>query len=200
MGFQAAPQIVEVTLNALQNGVPVVNRWNIDVGHSVTHTDLTGVFAVIDAWVTSSLKYSQVSALSYETIVVKDMSVENGEELVYVPTTLAGAIGTAPMPNSTAAVASLRTALTGKNYRGRTYLGGLAQAALEDSTHLKVSSALTITTLFTDLIDGLTTAGYKLVVLSRWLNLALRATAVATEIISVVVDTKFDNQRRRTAN
>ena len=200
MTFQAAPQCVECTFNQSQNGVPVVNRWNIDVGHAVTHSDLTGVFAVVDAWVTSTLASNQCTTVSYDTIVVKDISVPNGEELVYVPTTPHGSITTSALPNSTAIVLSLRTALTGKNFRGRTYLGGLPTIAQDDATHIKAAYAAGYVTVMTDLITHLTTAGYKLVVLSRYLAKALRLVALATEIVSVIVDTKFDNQRRRTAN
>jgi hypothetical protein len=200
MPFQPAPRIVEATINMQQTGVPVVNRFNVDVGHAVTHTDLTGVFAVIDAWITSDLAPSQVNQLFYDTIVVKDMSVANGEELIFVPTTTVGAVTTAPLPNSTAMVASLRTASTGRNYRGRSYLGGLPQLALQDATHAKVAYADSYLTIYENLIDALTTAGYKLSIVSRYLANALRAIAVVTEVISVIVNTKFDNQRRRTAN
>lgn len=200
MVFQAAPQIVEATLNAKQDGVPVVNRFNVDVGHAVTNTDLTGVFAVIDAWLTANLSPSQVSSMSYETIVVKDMSVANGAELIFVPTTLAGGAGAGALPNSTAIVASFRTAFTGKNFRGRSYMGGLPTIAEQDSTHIKVSFATNYVGIYTALISALVTAGYKLSVVSRYLNNVLRTIAVITEVISVIVDTKFDNQRRRTAN
>jgi hypothetical protein len=200
MTFQPAPQIVEVTLNSKQDGVPVVNRWNVDVGHAVTHTDLTGVFAVVDAWVTSTLKTNQVTSMLYETIVVKDMSVANGEELIYIPTTPHGQLAIASLPNSTAVVASLRTANTGKNFRGRSYMGGIPTNAQVDSTHISAAYAAGTVSVMTDLISALSGAGYKLVVLSRWLNKILRVTALATEIISVIVDTTMDNQRRRTAN
>lgn len=200
MAFQPAPHVVEVTLNASQTGVPVVNRFNVDVGHAVTHSDLTGVFAVFDAWITSDLAPSQVNQLSYDTIVVKDMSVANGEELTFVPTTTNGSITTAPLPNSTAMVASLRTSLTGKNFRGRSYLGGLPQLALQDATHVKVAYAESYLTLYENLIAALVTAGYKLAIVSRYLNKAARVVALVTEVVSVIVNTKMDNQRRRTAN
>jgi hypothetical protein len=50
------------------------------------------------------------------------------------------------------------------------------------------------------LISAISGLGFKLVVLSRWLNKVLRVVALATEIVSVVVDNKIDSQRKRTAN
>lgn len=200
MTYQRVPHCVEVHLNASQDGVPVVNRWYVDVGHTVTHEDLTGVFAVFDAWVTGSLSDRQVDSLHYETIVVKNVDVENGEELVYVPTTTQGTQTANPAPNSMAVVASLRTASTGRNYRGRTYIGGLNVGTMSDSTHIDSSTATAYAGVMTDLIDALETATYVLVVASKVLNGVQRAVAVVTEVVSVIVNTTIDNQRRRTAN
>jgi hypothetical protein len=200
MTFQAAPQCVEATLNADQTGVPVVNRWNVDVGHAVTSADLSAVAGAIDAWITAYLAPSQVNQITYNSIVVKDISIANGEEITHLPTTPNGSVTSAPMANSTAAVISFRTASTGRSYRGRMYLGGLPQLALQDATHMKAAYAASYVVIGNQLSLALDGIGAKLVVLSRWLHLALRAVAIATEVITVIVDSKFDNQRRRTAN
>lgn len=200
MAFQRVPNCVEVTLNMTQDNIPVVNRWFVDVGHTVVHSDLTGVFAVVDAWVTSTLSSFHVTTIHYETIVVKNHDVANGEELVFVPTTLAGTNTQVPTANSTAMCASLRTALTGKNFRGRTYIGGVSRNYLADSTHIVPSGAVQVANIMTDLVNALNTATYTLVVVSRFLNNAKRVVAVATEIVTVIVDTVMDVQRRRTAN
>jgi hypothetical protein len=200
MTFQPAPDCVEVTLLQSQDGVPIVNRWNVDLGFTPTHDDLVLVWGVFDDWITTTLSPNQATALHYESLTVKDISVEAGEEYIAPPTTGAGGAADTPLPNSTAIVASLRTAHTGRNFRGRTYVGGIVEAAQDTPTLFTAGYAIGIVTVFETLVDALTDAGYKLVVLSRWLNNVRRITALATEIISIIVDTKMDNQRRRTAN
>jgi len=200
MAFQSAPHCVEVVLNAQQDGVPIVNRINIDVGHTVVSADLPLVAAVIDGWLTSDLAPQQVNDVKYNSITVKDIEHANGEQILYLPTTTQGAVTDPPLPNSTAMVASLRTNLTGKNYRGRFYFGGMHVNQLVDSTHVSSGVAAGYGAAMADLLTLLDGAGYKLVVVSRWLNTAKRAVAVATEVVSFITNTLLDVQRRRTAN
>lgn len=200
MAFQSIPNCVEVTLTANQNDVPVVNRWYVNVGHDVTHDDLTAVFAAVDAWVTSSLAPQQVDNMFYDEIACKDVDHENGELVTFTPTTTHGGVTDPPIPNSTAIVASLRTNLSGRNFRGRTYFGGMHQNQLVDSTHTSTGVAAGIATLITDLMDALEVISAVLVVVSKVVAGVLRVVAVVTEVTSVIVDTKLDVQRRRSAN
>lgn len=200
MVFIPAPQGVEVVLKMTQNSVPIVNVWNVDVGHAVTHADLTGVFAVFDAWITSDYCNMIHNSVTFDQLVLTDISVANGEQIQEVPTTTAGALtGTAAAANASL-VASLRTAKTGRSYRGRTYIPGLITSMFTDAQHINAGITVQANDVFVDLINALTTGGYKLVVLSRYLNKALRVVAVLTEVISIITDTKVDSQRRRTAN
>jgi hypothetical protein len=200
MAFQPIPNCVQVTLNATVTDVPVVNRWYVDVGHEVVPADFDAVFTVFNDWLSGSLSAIQTTSIKYDTIVVKDVDHEFGAEQIYTPSVAQGQRGVVNAPNSTAVVVSLRTALSGKAYRGRTYVGGIANADITDPTHLAAISAASMATVFQDLIDALNTATLTLVVVSKFLNGVKRATAVVTEIITLIVNTRLDNQRRRTAN
>lgn len=200
MTFIPTPQCVEVRLVASQNSVPVVSIWNVDVGHAVTVTDLSGVFAVVDAWITSDFKNLIHTSVSFDQIIVTDISVANGQQQVYTPTTPTGAVGGTAAAANAAFVASMRTAHTGRSFRGRTYVGGMRTSVFTDAQHVTPAFASQVNSTFVTLINNMITAGYKLSVLSRYLNNALRAVGLLTEIISVITDTKVDSQRRRTAN
>ncbi len=200
MPFIATPQCVEAKLTMTQNSVPLVNIWHFDVAHAVTPTDLSGVFAVVDAWLTTYYSTLFHPSVSFDEIVVTDISVANGQQQVYVPTTLVGGgSGTAAAANA-AFVASLRTAHTGRSFRGRTYVGGMSTSQFTDAQHVGAGYAAAVNNAFTHLLAAAITAGYKLCVLSRYLNKVLRAVGLLTEIISIITDTKVDSQRRRTAN
>lgn len=200
MAFQSAPHCVEVVINAKQDSTPIVNRLNVDVGHTVVDADLPLVAAVIDGWITSDLAPQQVNDVKYESITVKDIEHANGAQILYVPTSTQGAVTDPPLPNSTAMVASLRTALTGKNYRGRFYFGGMHQNQMTDSVHVSSGVAAGYGAAIADLLTLLDAASYKLVVVSRYLNTARRIVAIATEVVTVVTNTILDVQRRRSGN
>jgi hypothetical protein len=200
VSFQSAPHCVEVVINAKQDNTPVVNRLNVDVGHTVVPADLPLVAAVIDGWITADLAPQQVTQMHYESITCKDIEHANGAQIVYLPTTVQGSVTNQALPNSTAMVASLRTALTGKNYRGRFYFGGMHVNQMVDSVHVSSGVAAGYGAAIADLLTLLDAASYKLVVVSRYLNTARRAVAIATEVITVITNTILDVQRRRSAN
>lgn len=200
MAFQPIPNCVEVTLNATVTDVPVVNRWYVDVGHDVTFADFDAVFDVFDAWISTDLSAIQTTSIKYNTLVIKDVDHEFGPEQVYTPTATQGDRAVVNAPNSTAVVVSLRTAFSGKAYRGRTYVGGIANADIDDPTHLGILNAASFASVFQNLVDALNAATLTLVVVSKFLNGVKRATAIVTEIIALIVNTRLDNQRRRTAN
>jgi hypothetical protein len=157
-------------------------------------------FDIFDAWVSDSLSAIQTTSIKYDTIVIKNVDVEFGAEDVHVPTEDQGDRAVVNAPNSTALVVSLRTALSGKAHRGRTYVGGLANADIVDPTHFGSVNAVSMAGVFQDLIDALNAASFALVVVSKFLDGVKRVVAIVTEITSLIVNTKLDNQRRRTAN
>lgn len=200
MPFRPAVHGVQVKLLMTQNAVKMENVWNIDAGATVTPTILGLVNGVFDAWVTSDYAPNLSNSVKFDQLIATDISVANGAQDIIVPTTAQGGQPGAQAAGNAAFVASLRTASTGKNFRGRTYVPGLINSFVADAQHTSTLYAAAVNTAFTDLITLLNAAGYKLCVLSRFLNNVLRATAILTEVIAVITDTKIDSQQRRTAN
>jgi len=198
--FQAVPQGVQVRLQMTQNDVKMENVWNVDAGIPVTPTVLANCGAVFDSWLTSAYSLLSNASLKYDQIICTDISVANGAQDIRVPTTLNGATATTQAAGNAAFVASLRTVHTGRNFRGRTYVAGLNQSALVDAQHASSGFIAAANSVFSQLIANLVAGGFKLCVLSRFLNNAARAVGLLTEIISVITDSKIDSQQRRTAN
>lgn len=200
MVFQPAPHGVEVVLKMTQNGIPAVNVWNVDTGAAVTLSDLNALATLFDGWITSDYAPLIVASVNFDSLVVTDISVANGQQVIITPTTTTGGAGGTEQAANAAYVASLRTAFTGKSFRGRTYMPGLGTTMLVDAHNVSGAHAAAVNVAFVNLINLLITAGDTLVVLSRYAAGVLRVTALLTEIISVITDTKIDSQRRRTAN
>lgn len=101
-----------------------------------------------------------------------------------------------PMPNNVAIVQSWQGGMSGRSTRGRTYWpfvneGNTQQnfMALVDRNRILQAGA--------DLLADLLIQGFQLVVASYFGNKAPRATALLTPIITTVMNTRVDSQRRR---
>lgn len=200
MAFQSAPEVVEVTLQQRQGGAPVINRFNIRVFTTPTTEILENVADIVDGWITTALAGNHPSTFFYDQIVVKDMETENGEVVTRVPTTLHGTSSGTAAANNAASTVSFRTHLTGRNYRGRFYMGGLVTASFTDATHISDAAASGILATLQALLDAIEAGTYELVVVSRWLANAKRVLAVAHAVTTLIVNTVVDSQQRRTGN
>jgi len=114
---------------------------------------------------------------------------------------VAGVSGGDPLPASLALVVSLRTGSRGPGARGRVYTGPHIESD-NDSTG-SPSSALvsTLALQWTAHLAALVGTGVSLVVVSAWQVvggvLVPRSPAVARDVTSVSVDSRWDTQRRR---
>jgi hypothetical protein len=200
MPFQSVPNGIKIEMNHIQNGIPVVNRFYTTQAGTVSSADLDDLAIVALAFWNNYKAACHVS-LVLQNITLTDVSVDGGVQLIVpVLTGNTGGATSAPAAANAAVVASLRTARTGRSYRGRFYFGGLPNANLADAQSISSGQAAVYAGYMTDLIDALTAIEKTLVVVSRFHALAVRAVAVVTEVISIIVDTKVDSQRRRTAN
>jgi len=200
MAFQAVPNGVKVEINAIQNGVPIVNVHHIKTPSTVSSADLDDILAAYDAWWTTQ-KGAFHPSYVLQNFTATDISVANGIQTIFPYA--GGSAGTAtgsPAAANAAVVASLRTNQTGRSFRGRHYFGGLVVPYFVDAQTINTTTAAGFAGSITGLIDLLNDVNMTLCVLSRYANKVLRTVGLLTEIISVIVDTKVDSQRRRTAN
>lgn len=200
MTIGIVPNGIKVELNAIQNGIPVVNRFYVTKSSAPTEDDLGDAVVAAKAFFDA---YKNMCHTSYvlQNITATDVHVANGPQVIVPYTT--GNTGTdtgGQLPANAAIVASLRTNFTGRSFRGRFYLGGLSNITLQDAQHCTTGAATHLASCFSDFIDALNAINMTLVVVSNYAAKVVRVVALATEIISVIVDTKYDSQRRRTAN
>lgn len=74
----------------------------------------------------------QVSTVSYNKIILKQMTPSAFDELIWVPTSITtGAIGAVPVNNTVALIFTKRTGVAGKSHRGRIYLPGIASSRVD---------------------------------------------------------------------
>lgn len=200
MALGIVPNGIKVELNGVQNGVPVVNRFFVTQTGSVGSADLDDVIVeTLAFW--NIIKAGYHNSFTLQNITATDVSVANGIQTILPLTTgnVGSAGGDAAAANAAVCV-SLRTNFTGRSFRGRMYLGALPTAIFTDAQNISLSQAAVYAGWFEDFITALGTINKTLVVVSNYAAGVVRVVALATEIISIIVDTKVDSQRRRTAN
>lgn len=200
MALGIVPNGIKIEMNYTQNGVPVVNRFYVTKTSAPSSGDLDdAIVATTDFY--NDLRAAQHQSLILQNITATDVHVANGIQTILPFTTNnTGLVTTAPAAANAALVVSLRTNFTGRSFRGRMYLGGLCAVSQTDAQNVSTAFASSVATIFSDFITALGAINQTLVVVSNYAAKVVRVTALATEIISLIVNTKIDSQRRRTAN
>jgi hypothetical protein len=128
----------------------------------------------------------------------RDISVENGAYADYVPTSaVVGGNTSENLPNNVALVATHRTGLVGRSFRGRTYVGGFTESQSLGNV-VNPSSFTAIQSAWNGFVTDMMATIGTWVVISRFHNGAPRTTGVSQTIISSDFrDSVWDTQRRR---
>ena len=82
--------------------------------------------AVADNWLNSQ-KLTQVTAVIYRSVRIKQMTPIAFDEIIYAPTVPTGTLGTTGANTTLSVVLTKRTGIAGKSHRGRFYLAGYPQ-------------------------------------------------------------------------
>lgn len=196
MSFISLPDGVKVTLEYTLNGKLVVNVYWATKSTPIVSIDLINIankFA--DFW--DNIRGGLSHTMTIQRIVAVDWSVPNGE--FYQITSFTNPSGASPdasLPNNVALVTTLSTHLTGRSYRGRSYIAGIPESA-EANNYVDSSYAAGFVSAFSDLDSSLNTGGYQFVVASFQHNKVPRTTGVATPITDYTTNLRVDTQRRR---
>jgi hypothetical protein len=181
----------------IKDGSLVVNVYHVTTSQPITTVNLTALADVFRTWWTTAGKLNSVTALALSRVVVTDISVPNGLQVVSAPALPeAGTVAGTDTPSNVALAISWRTGFSGRSYRGRTYFAGLLAADVQ-SNFVTATRQSALLTTFGVLRTNLISAGYPLVVASFYANGAPRAAGVATPINSIIVNNRVDTQRRR---
>lgn len=201
MAFQSVPDGVEIVLNGVQNGTPVINVFNVKDTTAPEPERLLEIADAVKDWWDTYLAPVLHTSYTLQSIKVTALTDSTGPQVEASYTS--GNVGLQtgdPSAGNGAAVISWRTSSIGRSFRGRSYIGAMGSDQLTTAQTIDPSVLTAYASAGTHLIDAMTAIGAVLSVLSRYSSLVLRVTGLLTEIVSVIVDNKVDSQRRRTAN
>lgn len=197
MAYIKLPLGIRVALEFNWNGKPVVNIYHITTTDPITQIKLEDIAEIFLAWWETSMAGNVVANITNTSCTALNLDVPNGEKvqkinLVPVPGTLTGD----STPNNVAYAVSLKTALTGRSFQGRSFIGGLSELEVAGN-NLLVARMAAILSAFVDLDAVLTLANSDLVVASFFSGGNPRAEGIPTIVTSFATNTRVDTQRRR---
>lgn len=211
MPFIPALNVAKCTLHQALHGEDISNTVYVEKSSSWSVSDLTGLATVLADWWNNNLAPNVSVNLSLERLTLRDMTTEEAPGIeVQAPALSVGEIASQAAPGNVALAIKLVTGLTGRNRRGRLFLGGIA----EDDTEGNVIDDVRLTPIvqaFNDLRTEIADATYAWVVASFYNGYELveypdgtirkkptpRATALITPITSCTADNALDSMRRR---
>lgn len=200
-----------VELIFLQYAQRIENVFHVATGGAPDAADLLAIKNVFQLWDRNSplvaTNLCQIRSLNCSLIQISVTSLDSvgAPVLDYVlPVASAGVLNANYAITDTLAVKWL-TGLSGRNYRGRTYHCGMGYGPASDGL-LAAAQAAQFQTCYTRLLTDLTTAGYSLVVASKYSGVEIvngyrrgipRAEGIITPIVSCGVERGIDTQRHR---
>jgi len=198
MPFQPVEDGLGITINADMGSIPFVNVF----GLVFTGTLTQGIADTIaDSFVTAYDEIAPVlnNTWALQSIVVTDLREEEGAQFTVVgaPSLVVGEKAVDALPFQTAALVTWYTAVRGRSFRGRTYLGGFCE---DGSSGRSIAGA--VQTALEGFAAQITLSG-EVGIISRFHGVdedgvaIPRNPAIITPITSALVHPNWRTQRRR---
>lgn len=198
MPYVPAPNCVQAELFYNWNGQACETVLHYEATTAHTPTQCSDLAAALVTWWGGTWKGWFPTTLSLVGVKVTDLATAVSP--VYDASSglpILGTNGSPSLPNNVALAITKRTAARGRAYRGRIYLPGMVEVQVTDNA----VSAAYITNFITGLgtIRNVSVTGqiFKMVVLSRYIGVAPRSEAIATDVTGFTTDGIIDSQRRR---
>lgn len=197
MAFIPAANIVRTTVEYLLDGQILANVFHVDANEAVDAVVTNAILDVFEDWLDTLLMPALSDDIAATSVIGRDLTTATGG-LVERPfdTPIAGGVAVGALPNNVALCVTLLTDQAGRSFRGRSYIAGLNEDEVTLS-NITLATATAFATIYADLVDALSTAGFELVVTSFQAAGVPRIAAVSTPVTACGCNTVVDSQRRR---
>lgn len=197
MAFQECPGVARFAMEFLWQGELAVNVYHMWYESAWAEADLSDAALALATWWDTELKPEVSSTVTLETIRARDLTTETGAQLDYTSgLPITGGSATASAPNNCTFAVQWRTAKSGRSYRGRTFHVGLTTTKYS-ANQLTVPNQSDFEDIYGALPTAISTAGYTMVVLSRYANGTERPSGTHEAITSCRINRVLDSMRRR---
>jgi hypothetical protein len=204
------PNCVEIRARWEVAGQSFSNIWHgtSPTGTAATDANAQALFSSISSAFTSSGWSGFVHpSCTFFQIGIKSLHVANQVEHFSTGAAVPGAATGAGAPLNAAIVVTLRTAQAGRAFRGRSYLGGLADTALANMFQSSAAANTAAAAFITGVMAGLSAISAPMCIAQRALQagtdhqgnaVPARAANTVPVTLAEVHNARIDSQRRRT--
>jgi hypothetical protein len=201
MPFIPAANTAKVEMIFLDQGQRCENVYHVQFDAPPSETDLTNLATSFRDWWDVEMQPLTAHDVSLVLILARDLTTEGAVAIEFSDGLPLEGTGAGPLPNNVTVAVKWSTGLSGRSFRGRTYMIGLPNNSIDpDNTNqLLTSYQSSLDAAFELLIDTVEDAGNDLVVASFFHDNAPRVSAVLTKIVAASIDINIDSQRRRLA-
>lgn len=205
MAFQPCPETAEIRLQGVMYSQQVENVFHARISTTPTLDDLNTIVSTVNDWATGTYANHQSNDLHWTQLVVTDLNVAGGIQVVHDMSGEGGGVIDARVKtNQDTFAVALKTGQAGRSFRGRAYVLAVPSGYYNSANTLDPLNAAAYVALFDTLREDLNTAGFPLGILSRFNKDAVptpphkRAEGLLTDVVTVTsADNIVDSQRRR---
>jgi hypothetical protein len=192
------PFTIQCDVVFLLFGQRVENVIDVEVPGGIDAAVIADTANEVGAWVLSDYLPLLSASVVFLNVEAKNLNIPSGGVAVFnAPPGSVGGIVSPAEPGNVSFCVSLRTALSGRSFRGRKYVPGIPANKRTENT-IDAAWAADIVAAFNNLISILNALDKFLVVVSRVADGLERTIGVATHVDNAsIVDLFIDSQRRR---
>jgi hypothetical protein len=203
------PNAVEVKLHWSRNGNSFSNvlHGSYTGTPALSSTFAESLFSGFKSGLTSSAFNAELSTdTSFDAVEVKDLRSANMAGFLSTGPAVTGTDATGDLADSLAIVVTLKTAQSGRGFRGRVYLGGLGAIAQGSSRDSTAQAGAAAAAFVSAIMGTMQTNSVPMVVAQRALQagtdhagnpLPARTANTVAVTDAVIVSARLDSQRRR---
>ena len=198
MAFQRVPNTIEVQTVFMQFGQRVENVYHVEVPGGIDAAVLVDTTDTVATWVVETLLGNLANSLTFVACEGRNLDIEDGSvHASTIPAAQTGGASVGGEANNVSFCVSLRTARSGRSFRGRKYVCGIPTGQRTGDT--LVSGYVTaLLAAFNELIALLVSVDKFLVIVNRIADHVVLSEAVVTHVVNAqAVDPVLDSQRRR---
>lgn len=197
MAYIRLPLGIKIAVEYDWNGKVVVNIYHVTTTDPITTVKLTDIAQAFKTTIIATLLGYLNQDISLTGITALNLNIPNGSRVqLAVSPPSPGQYTGYSVSNNVASVLSLKTALTGRSFQGRSYIPGIPEAEVIQN-QLGTTIAVGIVTWLTSLEVALGVENADLVVASFQTLGVPRGEGIATPVENVYVNLRVDTQRRR---
>lgn len=200
MAFQPAPLVCQVNVRADLFTEKIENVLNFVLAANTLYTaqDVQDIAELtLAAWAANMCPVAGGNYVLREVTATALDSVGSPTFTAIPLNPIAGGAAGETLAGSQALVITHKTGLSGRSFRGRTYLAGLTESQV-NGNFITAATETAISAAWAATFDAWTNAGHELCVVSRWSNKVLRTIATHAVVTATgITNTRVDTQRRR---